>query len=926
MAPTHPPSEENTTSKGFEFVGRVEELASLHGALDAAEAGRPPVVVVHGEQGVGKTRTAAEFAGQARDRGALVLWGSCYEHGGVLPYCPFGEALDGYVEGLEQRRIHERLGADVRILAALSPRIHNGDGSQSGDRPGVQELSGALTRLLNSLEGTVVLVLDDLQWAPPASLDMLSNIAGTATSMIVAMYAGRELDISYPLARCLGEVNRRRPCQYLRLSGLTLSDSTELLEDVAGSPVSPQVAQAIFSASRGNPFFLGELGRSLGGPGGAPGVGDWRPPEAIRQAVAVRLANLSVLARDLLERASVLSRGFTFEELGLLTDLDDDGLLLLLEEALAADVIRPSGGERYEFAHAILRYTLYADLSPSRRVRLHRGLAEGLERTHEGRTADVAAELARQYHGSATLPGAERGVGYALTGVEEARTKHFPVEAVELARIAVDLTPLGDASNQAAITGELALAQAEAGMVEDAVMSLEATYSQLDQAGASPESVAAVAYEVLSRLTISIPNESVFEPALERALASLGASRGLAWARLKLLERPHELLATGPVQASRWDGFDQHAVQIARREGSGDDYLRSFDWYSPHPMSDLEDWVARLHSSRDAGSRLSGLTVATHHIFLRQGATTAVERLCSECEALATELRGPVGHAMTAIQRAMILGEQGRFKEAAASIAEARRLAAAIGEASQLDIGATLVGELTAQHVAPDWSSVATLTRDLATTGGPAFWSIACGAFASHAFARAGMESDARALLEHITPVLVAGEHAPYAQSIALSLAASAVWQLRDPAIADEILGCALARNGDVDWYMTSNELTIARLAAVLGRSDMAVEHFERARLLLGERGQLPLRAIVDYDEGGNSREVRACLRRRPPSSPSLAWRSGRGASRRRTWPPSCRTTSRVAKRRSSGCWPPGPPTTRSPPLCSSASIRWNGT
>jgi DNA-binding CsgD family transcriptional regulator len=841
-----------TTSQAFHFVGRADELAALHGALDAAVAGSPPVVVVHGEEGVGKTRTVAEFAGQARGRGARVLWGSCHEHGGVLPYCPFGEAVDGYVESLGQEPLDERLGADARILAALTPRIETPgeDAGLSANGVTVQELSGAVSRLLSSLEGPVVLVLDDLQWAPPASLDMFSNIAGSAgTSLILAIYAGRELDISYPLARCLGEVNRRVPCQYLRLSDLPLVDSTELLEDVAGSPVSPQVAQAMFSASRGNPFYLRELGRSLAGPGGVPGVGEWRPPEAIRQAVALRLAHLSVPTRDLLERASVLSRGFTFEELALLTDLDDDGLLLLLEEALAADVIRPTGGERYEFAHTILRYTLYADLSPSRRVRLHRRLAEGLERTHEGRSADVAAELARQYHASATLPGAERGILHALTAVEQARTEHVPVEAVELARIAIDLTPPEDTSTQAAITSQLALAQAEAGMLEDALMSLEAASSQLDQSGASPESVAGLAFGVLSRLRISRPHQSFVEPVLARALAAVGATRGLAWARLKLLERPHQFLATGPVHASRWAGFDPDAVQIARNDGSDDDYLRTIDWFSPHPVGELEGWVTRFHSSRDAGLRLSGLTSATHHLFLRQGATIGVERLCSECEALAMELGAPGGKAAIALQRAMILGERGQFQAAAESIAEARAFATGIGQASQIDVGATLVGELTAQHVAPDWRSAATLTRRLAATADPVFLSVACAAFASHAFAQAGMATDSRALLEHITPVLVMGEQPPYAQSIALSLAASAVWELRDRAIAEEILGCALERNGEGDWYMASNELNIARLAAVLGRSDMAVESFERARGLLDERRQRPLRAIVDYDE-----------------------------------------------------------------------------
>ena len=109
---------------------------------------------------------------------------------------------------------------------------------------------------------------------------------------------------------------------------------------------------------------------------------------------------------------------------------------------------------------------------------------------------------------------------------------------------------------------------------------------------------------------------------------------------------------------------------------------------------------------------------------------------------------------MVAIQRAMILGEQGQFESAAVSIAEARALGAGIGTASQIDVAATLVGELTAQHVAPDWPRAATLTRRLAATADPVFWSVACAAFASHAFAQAGMAADSYALLEPIVPVI----------------------------------------------------------------------------------------------------------------------------------------------------------------------------
>jgi DNA-binding CsgD family transcriptional regulator len=99
--------------------------------------------------------------------------------------------------------------------------------------------------------------------------------------------------------------------------------------------------------------------------------------------------------------------------------------------------------------------------------------------------------------------------------------------------------------------------------------------------------------------------------------------------------------------------------------------------------------------------------------------------------------------------------------------------------------------------------------------------------------------------------VLVAAEPDSYSQNGSVAFAAEAVWELRDAQLGEQLLPAALAlvQAEAGDWYMTSNELTVARLATVVGRLDQAREFFDRARARLAERRQLPLCAIVDYNE-----------------------------------------------------------------------------
>jgi predicted ATPase len=149
------------------LVGREAEIAALEAVLGERAAASVPVVVVHGEAGIGKTSLVARFAAGAAGRGSAVLWGACYEDSG-LPYGPWVEAIDGYLAGVSRERMVELVADDAAVLGSIAPGVH----ALLGDVPappvlspaeGQLRLFDAIARFFEPLEEPV-LVLDDMQW------------------------------------------------------------------------------------------------------------------------------------------------------------------------------------------------------------------------------------------------------------------------------------------------------------------------------------------------------------------------------------------------------------------------------------------------------------------------------------------------------------------------------------------------------------------------------------------------------------------------------------------------------------------------------------------------------------------------------------------------------------------------------------------
>jgi tetratricopeptide (TPR) repeat protein len=843
------------------FVGRRGELASLEAAWLAAGAGvAAPVIVVYGESGIGKTRTLAELARVVRARGAEVLWGTCYQGGPGQPYGVWAEAVRGYAERSGGKGLAAALGGEVRWLAPLLGDVALPGVEWVRAPPGVARvrLAEVLVQVLDSFERPPVVVLDDMQWAYPESLELFGHVSRLARGVLVVVSCrGSGLELGHPLAEHLAEVARERPCEYVALESLSRGEAGELLEQAAGGPLEAALVDAVYADSGGNPFFLRELGRHLQRRGTTSlAAGDGLGlPESVRGAVELRLAAVSAQTRHVLGLASVFTAGFGFAELAALTQLREASLVDCLEQALSEELVRPLDGERYDFAHSLVREALYEGFSPSRRARLHRRLAETLERLHGHDLARVAGELVRQYHASATLPGAHRGAAHALTAAEAARAVGAPGDAVMILRLGIDLVSPQDTETRARVLGELARAEADAGLADDAPRTLETAISLLEQAGTPGEAIAELVYEVGVVFVFAVAPQSLqaIEPLVVRALAVGEQTRSLAWARLKLVYRIARPETFGPVLVLRAVPPDPDAVRIARSQGTEADYAFTIDASDPSFAAEIEQLIARLEGWRDPIARLWALIAVVAYVTMDEpGISPAADRLCAELGALADDVGLLPHRAIARYYRAALLGGRGEFDAAAEQIGRARSLFERQRPVGAIAGVVTFVGELTAQHAAADWPRVAGVMWDLARNPGESAWlSLACAAFAAQAFACAGEVGRAREVLGYILPALESAEQLGPTISSAVGLAGAAVWELRAADLAERLLprALALADADGYEFYMTSTELTVARLSAVLGRYGQAVEYFERARATLEQRRQPVLRAIVDHDE-----------------------------------------------------------------------------
>ena len=470
------------------LVGRGVELAYLERCWREATDGQRSLVLLTGDAGIGKTRTAAELAAHAHGDGAVVLYGR-FDEETLTPYQPVVEMLRGWSAGAPLDSLRERLGPRAAELSILLPEFgpppndHLTPGSITGPEADAQRYRffDAVAALIGEVgaEVPVFLVFDDLHWADRPTLQLLRHLVRSPAPrrvLFVGTYRESEISDRHPLHELIGDLRREGTLRRLELSGLGETEVGELVAELASAPATESFVHALAGETEGNPFFIEEVVRHIRDTAGAlteeVTLEEAGVPDGVREVTARRLRRLSEPTRAVLLVASVIGREFDYDVLVSVVSQDGDELVEALEEGVEARVLREAGHVgRYAFTHTLVRATLYDSISQLRRARLHGRVGESLVRLRGGDLDPHLAMLAHHFAQAAPVERPDRAIDFALAAARRADRMLAWEEAAQHYRAALKARELAGAVDDH-VRAELLLAlgasEDRAGLEEEA--------------------------------------------------------------------------------------------------------------------------------------------------------------------------------------------------------------------------------------------------------------------------------------------------------------------------------------------------------------------------------------------------------------------------------------------------------------------------
>jgi predicted ATPase/DNA-binding winged helix-turn-helix (wHTH) protein len=535
------------------LFGRLREQAALCERLTQAERGRGGIVLIEGEPGIGKTSLAAELAARAAASGIDVTWGRAWEEGGAPPFWPWIQVLRAIAQREGVERLRTLLGASAVELAPLLPELatnpalrpdtlgQNLDGLRTRFR-----LFDAMSRFFSSLCGQPpnsagapgqtqrarLIILDDLHAVDDASVQLLRFLLPDLAGMALLVVATcRDLEIVPGSALAALADSCTDPEQRIQLHGIAQDDVAALLQRKLGSAPCARSSAALYEVSAGNPLLVMALADRISPHNPEPTfelsqLASFALPERMLGAVRKHLSELPRETLEVLSAASAFGRQFSFGLLAELQACSAANLQEVLDPAVRRGVVRASslGGSVWTFSHALVCHAVYAELAPTRRLALHRRIAELLEQSAPLERPPLY-ELAHHYFLAAADGCRAKALEYTQRAAAEANNMLAYEVAADLYERALSLAELehADAGLSHVLRCSAAMAHYAAGELARATACLERA-TELARAEKHPERFAWAVLMLASALRGTILYDRARQAEQREALAMLPAA------------------------------------------------------------------------------------------------------------------------------------------------------------------------------------------------------------------------------------------------------------------------------------------------------------------------------------------------------------------------------------------------------------------
>ncbi len=456
------------------LIGRDREYGTLKGAFKSAREGRGRACLVKGEAGMGKTRLVDELRDYIATEGnGPFIGGKCFSGENKTPYGPFRDAMNAYLrifrryDAAKQREIRDGLRDKTGDLGGIILSLNPFMKEILGECPPLVELEpdrenkrflmvvSAFFSNLSLIEGSLVILLDDLHWTDRGSIELLEEMILDISRfplLLVGTFRGSEVEEGHPLRAIIDDAHKYPVPPYdIELEQLARDDIRQLVAGILFQEnASGDIVEFVFHRGQGNPFFSIEIIKQMVLEGAlerknkrwainADTLARFTISSSVVDIVMKRITQLEKRDVDVLSYAAALGRQF---DTGILFRLLDtypkEEVVAVVDRALALQLIEKGDGDPdvMLFAHDRIRDAFDRAIDESTRAALHEKIVATLEELHRDDIDAVSYELV---HHSVLCGNRDKALRYALPAGRKAKENYANDEAIRYFGIAREI-------------------------------------------------------------------------------------------------------------------------------------------------------------------------------------------------------------------------------------------------------------------------------------------------------------------------------------------------------------------------------------------------------------------------------------------------------------------------------------------------------